>query len=121
MYKILLIVLVSFSFFLLANKLNYNKSNIENKNIKRRSLYEYKINDINGQNINVSKFSGKRILIVNIASKCGFTSQLKGLQNLHDLYKDKLVIIGVPSNDFMNQEPKNNQEIQKFCKKKRWC
>lgn len=101
----------------MANKLQNINKIVENKILTSRSIYEYKINNINGENINFNKFSGKKILIVNIASKCGFKSQLKGLQKLHEIYEDNLVIIGVPSNDFMNQEPKNNQQIQAFCKR----
>ena len=71
---------------------------------------------INGDKLEFEKFKNKYILIVNIASKCGFSSQLKSLQLLQDKNIDDLIIIGVPSNDFMNQEPLNNSQIYSFCK-----
>ena len=77
--------------------------------------YNFKFNGINGQEINLNNYKGKVILIVNVASRCGFTSQYADLQNLWDEYKDKnLVVIGVPTNNF-KQEPGSNKEIKDFC------
>lgn len=81
------------------------------------SIYEIQINNLMGQKVDFKEFKGKHILIVNVASKCGFTSQYKGLQELHSKYKDKLVVIGVPCNQFGSQEPGTSSEIQSFCKK----
>lgn len=81
------------------------------------SIYSIKMKSIDNDNIDFSKFKGKKILFVNVASKCGFTPQYKGLQELHELYKNELVIIGVPCNQFMNQEPGSNKEIVEFCQK----
>ena len=64
----------------------------------------------------MSKYRGKKILVVNVASKCGFTPQYKGLQRLHETYGKNLVVLGFPSNDFFWQEPGSNNEIQKFCR-----
>lgn len=79
------------------------------------SIYDITINSINGQHINLSDFRGKYLLFVNVASKCGFTPQYKELQELHENYKDKLQIIGIPCNQFGNQEPGNSNEIVSFC------
>ncbi len=81
------------------------------------SIYDIKINSLVGEKIDLKKYKGKHILIVNVASKCGFTSQYKELQELHEKYKEKLVIIGVPCNQFGKQEPGSAAEIQSFCKK----
>jgi glutathione peroxidase len=81
------------------------------------SIYNFKVEALDGGKIDFSKFKGKKILIVNTASKCGYTKQYEGLQKLYDAYKEKLVIIGFPANNFGGQEPGTNTEIQEFCKK----
>lgn len=80
-----------------------------------KSIYDISINSLQGENINLSDFKGKKILFVNVASKCGFTGQYKELQELHTTYKDKLVVIGVPCNQFGGQEPGTASDIQNFC------
>ena len=81
-----------------------------------KSLYDLKINSINGDVINFSSMKGKTILLVNVASNCGFTKQYDELQNLYEKYQDKgLVIIGIPSNQFGGQEPGSETEIKDFC------
>ena len=79
------------------------------------TIYETSINDINGNPINLTDYKGKKILFVNVASECGFTGQYKGLQELYAANKDKLMIIGVPCNQFGGQEPGSASEIQSFC------
>lgn len=79
------------------------------------SIYDIKINQLNGKPLDLSDFKGKYILFVNVASKCGFTPQYKDLQQLYDSHQDKLVVIGVPCNQFGKQEPGNAQEIESFC------
>ncbi len=79
------------------------------------SLHTIKINSLQGNEIDLSKFKGKKVLIVNVASKCGFTPQYKELQELYDNYQDKLTVIGVPCNQFGSQEPGNSSEIEEFC------
>lgn len=79
------------------------------------SIYDIKINSLQGKPINLKDFEGKHILFVNVASKCGFTPQYKGLEELHQKYKDKLVVIGIPCNQFGSQEPGSSEEIQEFC------
>lgn len=81
------------------------------------SIYDFKVNGLEGQEIDFSKFKGKKILIVNTASKCGFTPQYEALEELHKTYKDKLVIVGFPANNFGGQEPGSNSEIGEFCKR----
>ena len=80
------------------------------------SLYEIEINNIKGEKIELIKFKGKKILFVNVASKCGYLNQYKDLQKLYENYKDKLVVIGLPCNQFGEQEPGANEEINSFCK-----
>ena len=79
------------------------------------SIYDIKINNITGEPIELSDFKDKYLLFVNVASKCGFTDQYKDLQELHEKYKDNLVVVGLPCNQFGNQEPGNEEEISQFC------
>jgi glutathione peroxidase len=79
------------------------------------SIYNISINNINGLQIDLSTFKGKKILIVNTASECGFTGQYADLEKLYKTYKDQLVVIGVPCNQFGGQEPGTLVEIQSFC------
>ena len=81
------------------------------------SIYDFKVTSLDGKAIDLSKYKGKKILIVNTASKCGNTPQYESLEKLYEKYKDKLVIIGFPANNFAAQEPGTNSEIQEFCKK----
>ena len=82
------------------------------------SIHQFKVKDINGELFDMSTLKGKKVLIVNTASKCGFTPQYEQLQELYDKYKDKgFTILGFPANDFKNQEPGSNSEIQAFCTK----
>ena len=79
------------------------------------SIYDIEIKSLQNNPIQLSDFKGKYILFVNVASKCGFTPQYKGLEELHKTYKNNLVVIGVPCNQFGKQEPGNKEEIQEFC------
>jgi len=81
-----------------------------------KTLFDFKINSINGDELELSNYKGKNILIVNVASKCGFTKQYTELQNLYEYYKDKgLIVLGIPSNQFGGQEPGTETEIKNFC------
>ncbi|PZR29379.1 MAG: glutathione peroxidase [Citrobacter freundii] len=80
-------------------------------------IYEFKPTGLDGKTIDFSAFKGKKILIVNTASKCGLTPQYDDLEKLYEKYKSKLVIVGFPANNFAQQEPGSNQEIAEFCKK----
>ena len=81
------------------------------------SIYNIKINAIDGSPIDLNTYRGKFILFVNVASECGFTGQYEDLQKLYDTYQDKLMVIGVPCNQFGGQEPGSAETIQTFCKK----
>ncbi|OJW54783.1 MAG: glutathione peroxidase [Sphingobacteriales bacterium 50-39] len=81
------------------------------------SVYDFKVPGLDGKIIDLAKFKGKKLLIVNTASKCGFTPQYSDLEKLYEQYKDKLVIVGFPANNFHQQEPGTNAEISEFCKK----
>jgi glutathione peroxidase len=81
------------------------------------SIHSFKVTALSGETIDFSKFKGKKIMIVNTASKCGNTPQYAELEQLYEKYKDKLVVIGFPANNFKGQEPGTNAEIQEFCKK----
>ncbi|MFD0752140.1 glutathione peroxidase [Mucilaginibacter calamicampi] len=79
------------------------------------SVYDFKLKTIDGDDFSLAKYKGKKILVVNTASKCGYTKQYADLQKLSDLYKDKLVIVGFPANNFGGQEPGSNADIKQFC------
>jgi glutathione peroxidase len=82
------------------------------------SFYSYTINSLDGKNvISMKDLKGKYILCVNVASECGYTPQYADLQKLADQYKEKLVVIGFPCNQFMGQEPGTSEQIENFCKK----
>ncbi len=80
-----------------------------------KTVHSFEVNKLDGSKMDLSQFKGKPILIVNTASKCGYTKQYENLQSLHKKYGDKLVIIGFPANNFMGQEPGTNKEIAAFC------
>ncbi len=102
---IVYLIIIMFSFF-------FNKTMSDNS----KTFFDFRINSINGEELDLSKFSGKTILLVNVASNCGFTKQYDDLQKLYDDYKDKgLIIVGVPTNQFGGQEPGTENEIKDFC------
>jgi glutathione peroxidase len=80
------------------------------------SIHSFKVKSIEGKTIDFASFKGKKILVVNTASKCGYTPQYDALQKVYNGYKDKLVIVGFPANNFGGQEPGSDSEIQDFCK-----
>lgn len=82
-----------------------------------QSIHNFTVKSIDGKTLNLASFKGKKILIVNTASKCGYTPQYEALEKVYEQYKDKLVIIGFPCNQFGGQEPGTNDEIVAFCKK----
>lgn len=86
------------------------------QNNKQKNLYDFKVTDIDGKSFDLAQFKGKKVMIVNVASKCGLTPQYEQLQELYDEYKDTgFVIIGFPANNFKEQEPGSNEEIKEFC------
>lgn len=84
--------------------------------LKSDSIHHFKVPALDGSEIDFSNFKGKKILIVNTASKCGFTPQYEALEQLFNTYQDQLVVVGFPSNDFLFQEPGDASEIEAFCK-----
>ncbi|HLW30568.1 MAG TPA: glutathione peroxidase [Brumimicrobium sp.] len=85
---------------------------------QEKTIYDFNVETIDGETISLSDFKGKKIMIVNTASKCGFTPQYEQLQDLYEKYKgDNFVILGFPSNNFMKQEPGSDEEIAAFCEK----
>ncbi|SFV66520.1 Glutathione peroxidase family protein [hydrothermal vent metagenome] len=102
-YKYLLVLMIAFSL---------------NVGAKEMSIYDFNVENIDGKSISMNEYKGKVLLIVNVASKCGFTPQYEGLEKLHDTYKNEgFMVLGFPSNQFMSQEPGTNQEIKFFCQK----
>lgn len=84
-----------------------------------KSIYDFTMKSIDNQPVALKSYSGKVVLLVNVASKCGFTPQYTALESLYEKYKDRgLVIVGVPANNFMAQEPGTNEEIKTFCSRK---
>ncbi len=113
--KQILILIVFISFLSCKNDsviiAQNNSENIE------QSIYQFKVKDIDGNEFDFSTLKGKKLMIVNTASKCGNTPQYEDLQKLYDTYKNQnFVIIGFPSNNFLSQEPGSDQEIAQFCK-----
>jgi glutathione peroxidase len=101
-YKIILTILLAFSSI--------------NAKEKKMSIYDFNVKTIDAQEISMSKYKGKVLLIVNVASRCGFTSQYEGLEKLFEKYKNEdFMVLGFPSNQFANQEPQSNEEIKEFC------
>ena len=90
--------------------------NVKVNSMENKKLYDIEIESINGEIISLSKYKGKTIFLVNVASNCGFTKQYADLQNLWEKYREKdLIVIGIPSNQFGGQEPGSNTEIKDFC------
>ena len=83
----------------------------------QNSVYDFTVKDINGEEFPLAQFKGKKLLIVNTASECGFTPQYADLQELYQQYKGKLEILGFPANNFGGQEPGSNEDIKGFCQK----
>ncbi|MGE5435709.1 MAG: glutathione peroxidase, partial [Syntrophothermus sp.] len=115
------IVFVLISIFIIAVFVNANISTKENlsknKNLdSKNDINGIVVKDIDGNDVNLSDYKGKVLLIVNVASKCGYTPQYKGLESLYEKYKDKgFEILAFPCNDFGGQEPGTNEEIKEFC------
>ena len=106
-YHLIVILIIIFNGYNFNTKVN----SMENKN-----FYDFKLESITGEIINFNNYKGKTVLLVNVASNCGFTKQYNELQNLWEKYKERdLVVIGVPSNQFGGQEPGSNSEIKSFC------
>lgn len=79
------------------------------------SFYDFKMKDLEGKEVDFSQFKGKKVMIVNVASKCGYTKQYAALQELNEKYGDKIAVLAFPANNFGGQEPGSNEEIKEFC------
>ena len=118
LFIIILSTLISFSgIYILRERIfKVNEKAPDNNMIaNENNFYKLSANDIDGNKIDFSQFKGKKLLIVNVASKCGYTSQYKDLQELHKKYNDKVTILAFPSNNFGFQEPGSNDQIEEFC------
>ena len=118
MFTLNRVLIVAFSLAFLSLYSMPNGSNIVSDNPTKEStstIFSYKLKNIYGDVITLDKFKGKKILIVNVASHCGYTSQYNDLQKLQDRFKDKLQVIAFPCNDFGFQEPGTSKQIAEFC------
>jgi glutathione peroxidase len=115
MKKIFIFLLAAGAF--LQSCTNMKKEQSQETSNAMKSIYDYKVESLEGKEINFADFKGKKILIVNTASECGFTPQYADLEELSQTYKDKLVVIGFPANNFGGQEPGSNEDIGAFCQK----
>jgi len=98
------------------NSIKNITTDMKEQNQSTQSIYDFKVETITGDTLDLATLKGKKVLIVNTASKCGLTPQFEGLEKLYQEYKDQnFVIIGFPSNDFMSQDPGTNEEIAQFC------
>lgn len=108
------LLLAILTLFSCQNRAQTSKN--EPMSTKKESIHQFKVKDIDGKDFDLAQLKGKKVMIVNTASKCGLTPQYKELQTLYETYKDQnFVIIGFPANDFMSQEPGTNDEIATFC------
>ena len=102
----LLLIMISF----LGNKVSANYD---------RLAYDFKFKDLDGSALNLSEYKGKVVVVINVASQCGFTNQYEDMQNVWEQYQSRgIVMLGVPSNDFGKQEPGSNEDIKNFCEAK---
>jgi glutathione peroxidase len=115
--KIILATVLSLTCITALAKTGHKKEISNAETPPAKNIYDFKIKSLEGGTIDFSQYKGKKILIVNTASKCGFTPQYAGLEKLYEQYKDKLVIIGFPSDNFGDQEYHDNDSIKSFCQK----
>jgi len=117
MLKLLVITVAFISCMAQTNNLSIKNEVVTASSLVQKSIYDFKVEALDGGKIDFSQFKGKKILIVNTASECGYTPQYEGLEALYEKYKDRLVVVGFPANNFGGQEPGSNEEIKEFCKK----
>lgn len=117
MKKIFLLLLSFMAFLQSCTNQKSEISKAKTTELMGKTIYDFKVEGLDGKEINFADFKGKKILIVNTASECGFTPQYADLEKVYEQYKDKLVVIGFPANNFGGQEPGTNTEIGAFCQK----
>ncbi|ASW73430.1 glutathione peroxidase [Chryseobacterium piperi] len=117
MKKIFLLLLSFVAFLQSCTNQKSEISKAKTNELMGKTIYDFKVESLDGKEINFADFKGKKILIVNTASECGFTPQYADLEKVYEEYKDKLVVVGFPANNFGGQEPGTNTEIGAFCQK----
>lgn len=117
MKKIFLLLLSFMAFLQSCTNQKSEISKAKTTELMGKTIYDFKVESLDGKEINFADFKGKKILIVNTASECGFTPQYADLEKVYEQYKDKLVVVGFPANNFGGQEPGTNPEIGAFCQK----
>ncbi|RKT02126.1 glutathione peroxidase [Chryseobacterium defluvii] len=117
MKKIFLVLLSFVAFLQSCTNQKSEISKAKTNELMGKTIYDFKVESLDGKEINFADFKGKKILIVNTASECGFTPQYADLEKVYEDYKDKLVVVGFPANNFGGQEPGTNTEIGAFCQK----
>lgn len=119
--KKIILLLVVFVFISCKNQAQNQASTAvtsKTETMEKQNIYQFKVQDLEGKEFDFATLKGKRILVVNTASKCGLTPQYKDLEAIYEKYKDQnFVIVGFPANNFMSQEPGTNEEIGAFCQK----
>jgi len=110
-------MLKKFNLFLLIIMISFLENNVNAK--YEKLAYDFKFKDLDGSPLNLSEYKDKVIVVINVASQCGFTNQYEDMQKIWEQYQKKdLIMLGVPSNDFGQQEPGSNKEIKNFCEAK---
>lgn len=122
--------LIIIAFLILGGMAFFNKNLIKNIFSKKQtilssnnsmilkgSFYDFTVNDLSGKPVNLKEYKGKTVVLINVASKCGFTPQYADWQKFHEKYGDKIAVLGFPANNFMSQEPGSSEEIAEFCQK----
>lgn len=116
--KTIILLFLSISAFTFNSCAQKDKSVPAKQPIEVQSIYQFKVTDINGETFDLASLKGKKVMIVNTASKCGLTPQYEGLEELYKKYKaDGFTIVGFPANNFLSQEPGSDEEIASFCQK----
>ncbi len=112
------IALLYFILFVITGCFNKSTSRPENMSENNNTdFYNFSLNSIDGEKIDFTQYKGKKVMLVNVASKCGYTPQYAELQELHEKHGDEIIILGFPANNFGGQEPGSNEEIASFCQK----
>jgi len=122
--------LIIIAFLILGGMAFFNKNLLKNIFSKKQtilssndainlkgSFYDFTVNDLSGKPVNLKEYQGKTVVLINVASKCGFTPQYADWQKFHEKYGDKIAVLGFPANNFMSQEPGSSEEIAEFCQK----
>ncbi len=112
-----LLTIIGFSLMILLSGFSYKSiaKKIDDKSASKANFYDLKAISIDGEEVSFEKYKGKKVLIVNVATKCGYTYQYEDMQKLNDLYEGKVAVLGFPANDFLFQESGSNESIAEFC------